>query len=92
MNGRMFNTLFDHLFLCQSPLKERRRPPTGGLREAFKESMGGGVSTPSSPCVRLKRTFGASATRFSPTWGKTMVTAWNGLTLTWVFPVGVSWL
>ena len=45
----MFNTLFEHLFVCQSLLKERRRPPTGGLRQAFEESLGGGVSTPSSP-------------------------------------------
>ena len=33
------------MFVCQSLLKEWRRPPTGGLREAFKESLGGGVST-----------------------------------------------
>ena len=54
MNGRtqplviMFNSLFRHLFDCQSLLKERRQPP-GGLREAILESLGGGVSTPSSP-------------------------------------------
>ena len=28
-------------FVCQSFLKERRRPPTGGLREALEESLGG---------------------------------------------------
>ena len=50
----IFNTFDEHLFVCQSLLKERRRPPTGGLREAFKESLGGGVSTPSSPIVGLK--------------------------------------
>ena len=50
----MFNTLDEHLFVCQSLLKERRRPPTGGLREAFKESLGGGVPMPSSPRVGLK--------------------------------------
>ena len=44
----MFNSLFEHLFVCQSFLKERRRSPTGGLREAFMESLGGGVSTPGS--------------------------------------------
>ena len=76
MNGRMqplvrmVNTLFEHLFVCQSLLKEWRRPPTGGLREALKESLGGGVSLPSSPCVRSKITSGASATRFPPAWGK----------------------
>ena len=48
----MLNTLFEHLFVCQSLLKERRRPPTGGLREAFEESLGKGVSTPSSPRVK----------------------------------------
>ena len=62
----MFNTLDEHLFVCQSLLKERRRPPTGGLREAFKESMGGGVSTPSSPRVGSKTAPGASEVRFPP--------------------------
>ena len=38
----MFNTLSEHLFTCQSLLKERRRPPTGGLREAIEESLGRG--------------------------------------------------
>ena len=38
----MFNTLSEHLFICQSLLKERRRPPSGGLREAIKESLGRG--------------------------------------------------
>ena len=36
----MFNTLYKHLFASQSLLKERRRLPTGGLRQAFKESLG----------------------------------------------------
>ena len=58
---RMFNILFEHLLVCQSLLKERT-PTTGGLREAFKESLGGGVSTTSSSCVRSKTTCGASAT------------------------------
>ena len=40
------NTLSEHLFIFQSLLKERRRPLTGGLREAFEESLGGGVSSP----------------------------------------------
>ena len=56
----MFNTLSEHLFVCQSLLKERRQPPTGGLREAIKESLGGGVSMPSSPTVGLKMTPEAS--------------------------------
>ena len=38
----MFNTLDEQLFVCQSLLKEQRRP-TGGLREAFEESLGRGV-------------------------------------------------
>ena len=38
----MFNTLDEQLFVCQSLLKERRRLPTGGLREALEESLGGG--------------------------------------------------
>ena len=60
----MFNTFDEHLFVCQSLLKERRRPPTCGLREAFKESLGGGVSTPLSPVVGSKMTPGASEIRF----------------------------
>ena len=35
-----FNTLDEQLFVCQSLLKEQRRPPTGGLLEALKESLG----------------------------------------------------
>ena len=52
------------MFVYQSLLNERRRPPIGGLREAFKESLGGGVSMPSSPGVGLKKTFGPSANAF----------------------------
>ena len=63
----MFNTFDEHLFVCQSLLKERRRPPTGGLREAVKESLGGGVSTPSPFVVGSKTTPGASEVRFPPT-------------------------
>ena len=63
----MFNTLDEHLFVCQFLLKERRRPLTGGLREAFKESLGGRVSTPSPPVVGLKTTPGASEVWFPPT-------------------------
>ena len=42
-------------FVCQSFLKERRRPPTGGLREAL-ESHWGRVFMPSSPGVESKTT------------------------------------
>ena len=62
----MFNTLDEHLFVYQSLLKERRRPPTGGLREAFKESLGTGVSMPSPPVVGSKTMPGASEIRFPP--------------------------
>ena len=42
----MFNTFGEHLFVCQSLLKERRRPPTGGLSEALEESLGMGFPRP----------------------------------------------
>ena len=42
----MFNTFDEHLFVCQSLLKVQRRPPTGGLREALKESLGEGFPRP----------------------------------------------
>ena len=60
----MFNMFDEQLFVFQSLLKERRRP-TGGLSEAMEESLGGGVSTASSPVVRSKTTSGASETGFS---------------------------
>ena len=63
----MFNTMDEHLFVCQSFLKERRRPPTGGLRETFRESLGGGVSMPSPFVVGSKTTPEASEVRFPPT-------------------------
>ena len=47
----MFNTLFEHECL----LNKQGRPPTGRLSEAFKESLGGGLFTPSYLCVRAKR-------------------------------------
>ena len=55
------------LFVCQSLLKEWRRPPTGGLREAVKGSLGGGVSTTSPFVVGSKTTPGASEVRFPAT-------------------------
>ena len=42
----MYNTLDEHLFVCLSLLKEQRQPPTGGLREAFKESFEEGFLHP----------------------------------------------
>ena len=56
----MFNTLSEHLFASQSYLKELRPPPTGGLREGCKNSLGGGVSTPLPPRVGSKMTSEAS--------------------------------
>ena len=38
----MFNMLSEHLFASQSLLKEWGRTPTGGLKEACKESLGEG--------------------------------------------------
>ena len=60
----MFNTLNEQLFACQTLLKERRRPPTGGLMEALEESLGRGVSTPPAPIVGSKTTPGASEVLF----------------------------
>ena len=82
----MFNTLDEQLFACQSLLKERRRPPTGGLFEALEQSLGRGVSTPSSPIVGSKTTSGVL---FSSR-GKRLVTALRGIAPIGVFPVGAS--
>ena len=75
----MFNMFEEQLFVCQSLLKERRRPPTGGLIEAWEESLGRGVSTPSPPIVGLKTTPGASEVLFFSVRGKRLVTAWEEL-------------
>ena len=88
----MFNTFEEHLFICQSLLKERRRPPTGGLSEALEESLGGGVSTPLSPMVGSKTTPEASEVWFSPARGKRLVTALGGIAPIGAFPVGASFL
>ena len=80
------------MFICQSLLKERRRPPTGGLSEALEESLGGGVSTPSSPIVGSKTTPGASEVWFSPARGKRLITALGEIAPIGVFPVGASFL
>ena len=76
-------------FVCQSFLKERRRPPTGGLREALEESLGKGFHA-LVPWSGVENDLGASVTRFPPAWGKTMDTAWNGMTPIGVVPVGAS--
>ena len=88
----MFNTFQEQLFVCQTLLKERRRPPTGGLIEALEESLGRGVSTPSSPIVGLKTTPGASEVLFSSVRGKRLVIALGGIAPIGVFPVGASFL
>ena len=88
----MFNTFDEQLFVCQSLLKERRRPPTGGLIEALEESLGGGVSTPSSPIMGSKATPRASEVLFSSVRGKRLVTALGGIAPIEVFPVGASFL
>ena len=80
------------MFICQSLLKERRRPPTGGLSEALEESLGGGVSRPSSPIVGSKTTPGASEVWFSSVRGKRLVTALGGIAPLGAFPVGASFL
>ena len=76
-------------FVCQSFLKERRRSPTGGLSQALEESLGKGFHA-LVPWSGVKNDLGASVTRFPPTWGKTMATAWNGMTPIVVVPVGAS--
>ena len=53
----MFNTFDEHLFVCQSLLKEQRRPPTGGLREALKEKSGGSCRSLFSCCGDHKRAY-----------------------------------
>ena len=84
----MFN-MFD-LFVCQSLLKEWRRPPTGELSEGLEESLGGGVSTP--PYYGVEKTPGASEVWFSPARGKRLVTVLRGVALIGTFPVGASFL
>ena len=88
----MINTFEEHLFICQSLLTERRRPPTGRLSEALQESLGGGVSMPSSPIVELKTTPGATEVWFSPARGKRLITALGGIATIGSFPVGASFL
>ena len=88
----MFNTFEEQLFICQSLLKERRRPPTGGLIEALEESLRRGFFTPSSPIVGLKTTPGASEAWFSLVRGKRLVTALGGIAPIGAFLVGASFL
>ena len=63
----MFNTFDEQLFVCQSLLKERRRSPTGGLRETVEESLGRGVSMPPSAIMDSKMAPRASEVWFSYT-------------------------
>ena len=49
-----FNMLDEQLFVCQSLLKERRRPPTGGLLEALNESLGRGIHA-LFPCCGVEK-------------------------------------
>ena len=77
----MFNTLFENLFVSQSLLKERRRPPTGGLRGVIG-SRGFLALVPFSgvendPEASLR---------------KTMVTALTGIAPLRAFPVEDSFL
>ena len=88
----MFNTFDEHLFVCQSLLKERRQPPTGGLSEALEESLGGGVYMPSSPIMGSKTTPGASQVWFSPARGNRLVTVLREVASIGTFPVGASFL
>ena len=76
-------------FVCQSFLKERRRPPTGGLREALEESLGEGFSCP-RPLEWGRKHPWSLCYSISPYLGKTMDTAWNGMTSIGVVPVGAS--
>ena len=56
-------------FVCQSYLKERRKTPTGGLREAGGV-IGGGKGFYALVPWSGSKDLGASATRFPPAWGK----------------------
>ena len=84
----MFNTFGEHLFVCQSLLKEQRRPPTGGLREALEESLGKGFHA-LVPWSGVENDLGACYS-ISPYLGKMMDTAWNGMNAIGVVPVGAS--
>ena len=88
----MFSTFEEHLFFCQSLMKEWRRPPTGGLSEALEESLGRWASTPSSPIVVSKTAPGASEVGFSSSRGKGLVTTLGGIAPIGAFPVGASFL
>ena len=85
---RMFNTLYERLLVCLSLLKERRRFPTGGLREALEESLGEGFSCPRPLEWGRKRPLEPLLFDF-PLPGENE-TAWNGMTPIGVFPVGAS--
>ena len=76
-------------FVCQSYLKERRRPPTGGL-SGLEELLGGGEGFHALvPWSGSKRPWSLGYS-ISPYLGKTMDTAWDGKTPIGVVPVGAS--
>ena len=77
-------------FVCQSYLKERRRPPTGGLSEAEGVIGGGGKGFHALvPWSGSKRPWSLGYS-ISPYLGKMMDTAWDGMTPIGVVPVGAS--
>ena len=76
-------------FVCQSYLKEWRRPPTGGLREAGGVVGGGEGFYALVPWSGSKRPWSLGYS-ISPYLGKTMDTAWDGMTPIGVVPVGAS--
>ena len=73
-------------FVCQSYLKERRRPPTGGLSETGGVIGGKGFHA-LVPWSGSKRPWSLGYS-ISPYLGKTMDTAWDGKTPIGVVPVG----
>ena len=75
-------------FVWQSYLKERRRTPTGGLREAGGVIGGEGFLYP-RPLEWVERPWSLGYS-ISPYLGKTMDTAWDGMTPIGVVPVGAS--
>ena len=79
----MFNTLDEQLFVCQSLLKERRWPPTGGLMEALEESLERCFHAP-FPCCGVE----------NDPWSRLEPIGYclGGITPIGAFPVGASFL
>ena len=76
-------------FVCQSYLKKRRRPPTGGLSEAGGVIGGGKGFHALVPWSGSKRPWSLGYS-ISPYLGKTMDTAWDGMTPIGVVPIGAA--